>query len=515
MKKYGVDTRIERPPALPSGCRYHVEALGREVKRRVFYVIEGMSNHKEYVVYNNGRKNFCRALFERVFCVEREGTLVPTPRPRAEAFHRLAKFSRLVGDNVGVIPAVSVDEFLTRYDGRRRTIYEEAAESLKRRPYGLSDSYVNAFIKAEKVAVTPDKPDPAPRLIQPRTPRYNIEVGRRIAHMEKRIYKAIGKVFGHPTVMKGYNAHTTAKYLWEKWVMFGDPVAIDLDATRFDQHVSPEALKWEHSVYVRAAPTPEKAELAKLLSWQLVNKGFARLQDGFVKYQVQGCRMSGDMNTAMGNCLLMCAMVHAYCEPRFTKFQLANNGDDCVLIVERGELEKMADLSEWFLEMGFTMKVGKPVDVFEQIEFCQTQPVYDGSRWVMCRNPRVCMPKDCVSLLPMEQGNCAAAWMTAVGECGISLAGGIPVLQEFYCALLRGGCGHRMKKGIHMETGFFRLAKDMDRTVGEVSVSARVSFWRAFGVTPTDQMFMEDKLRAWTPGLRSSPRDSDQVLFPF
>jgi hypothetical protein len=51
---------------------------------------------------------------------------------------------------------------------------------------------------------------------------------------------------------------------------------------------------------------------------------------------------------------------------------LANNGDDCVIIIEKRHLKKLDDLPSWFLTMGFRMEVEKPVYEFEQIEFCQT-----------------------------------------------------------------------------------------------------------------------------------------------
>jgi hypothetical protein len=34
----------------------------------------------------------------------------------------------------------------------------------------------------------------------------------------------------------------------------------------------------------------------------------------FLKYQVEGCRMSGDMNTSSGNCMIMVALVYSYME---------------------------------------------------------------------------------------------------------------------------------------------------------------------------------------------------------
>jgi hypothetical protein len=64
---------------------------------------------------------------------------------------------------------------------------------------------MKSFTKAEKINFT-SKPDPAPRIIQPRDPRYNVEVGRRIAHIEKPLFKALAKMCGHEVVFKGMTA---------------------------------------------------------------------------------------------------------------------------------------------------------------------------------------------------------------------------------------------------------------------------------------------------------------------
>jgi len=104
------------------------------------------------------------------------------------------------------------------------------------------------FVKYEKTDRT-TKEDPVPRVISPRDPKYNIQLGRYLKPIEERIFKALGKMFGHPTVMKGMDTDRTASVLHEKWDHFNNPVAIGLDASRFDQHVSLEALKFEHSVY--------------------------------------------------------------------------------------------------------------------------------------------------------------------------------------------------------------------------------------------------------------------------
>lgn len=487
----GVDTLIERSPTLAIGDENQVHAVGGHPKARFLWVLPLAIHATRFVVHNSSGVNARRALYERVFNVEGPEGLEPTPRPVPGAFTRLNEFKRQLLRRLPKFPAVSYDTFVERYTGRRRTIYAKAALDCIISGVRESHAYMSSFIKAEKVKVTDSKPDPAPRLIQPRHPMYNVEVGRRISHMEKPLYRAIADLYGGPTVMKGYNAHATAAHLRDMWCEFKDPVAVGLDASRFDQHVSVDALRWEHSVYCSLTPSSERPSLSKLLSWQLENHGFLRTPDQLLKYRVNGCRMSGDMNTAMGNCLIMCALVWQWGREHNVKLRLANNGDDCVVIFERRELAHIPGMSSWFLEYGFNMKIEEPVDVFERIEFCQTQPINVGGTWLMCRNPRVCIDKDSCSTLDLSNETARFGWATAVGDCGMSIAGGVPVLQSFYKAMQKFGGGIRIGHTLQHDSGFFRLASGMDREESEISDDTRFSFFLAFGVTPSAQLELE------------------------
>jgi hypothetical protein len=148
---------------------------------------------------------------------------------------------------------------------------------------------------------------------------------------EKRLFSGFETVFGYSVILKGMNAHATAEQLRSNWDSFTQPVAVGLDASRFDQHVSHAALCWEHSVYNGVF---RSSELRRLLRWQLVNHGVARTEGQRIDYTTNGCRMSGDINTSLGNCLIMSSIVLAYCETRGITARLSNNGDDCVLILE-------------------------------------------------------------------------------------------------------------------------------------------------------------------------------------
>jgi hypothetical protein len=129
-------------------------------------------------------------------------------------------------------------------------VYRAAADSLSTIPVSKRDAVLSTFVKAEKINLT-KKPDPAPRVIQPRSPRYNVAVGRYLKRLEKDIYRALKALAGDVVVMKGYNAGQSGEIIARKWARFNRPCAIGLDASRFDQHVSEAALRWEHSVYTQ------------------------------------------------------------------------------------------------------------------------------------------------------------------------------------------------------------------------------------------------------------------------
>lgn len=478
---------------------------GNPEKLRDVYRLSSLSGPIQFGVHNNNLSNLRRGLVERVFYVEGPTGLVPPPRPLPGVFDtRLQEFKdRLLG-HMKLASPCTLDQFVQLYAGdRRQKVYQKAVESLQLEPVCPKDAHLTTFVKAEKVNFS-KKPDPAPRVIQPRTPRYNSEVGCYVKQLEKRLYRGIAKVFGETTVLKGYNAADSGRLMREKWEKYHRPVAVGLDASRFDQHVSEDALRWEHSVYEACFYSPDRRKLRNLLRWQIDNRGCARASDGHIKYRVRGCRMSGDMNTALGNCLLMSGMVWAYLREIGIRASLANNGDDCVVIMEQKDLARFTQgLTTWFVEMGFTMKVEPPVTVFEQIEFCQTHPIWVDGGYLMCRDGLTAMAKDCHSVLPLKEGRVALGWATAIGECGLSLCGGIPIFQAFYQRLIQAGEGVHMGAHPALESGFARLSAGMQRRVRLVSDATRVSFWEAFGILPSQQVRLEAMLTDTSVSLRT------------
>jgi hypothetical protein len=429
------------------------------------------------------------ALLERMYYCKVDGKFVsPTDPGTGHVFKELKTFRNKLCRMLGrYSKPVSTNSFVLMYRSRKRAIYEAAGERFE--IFGVShrDANCSMFVKLEKV-----NPTKAPRCIQPRSTVYNVAVGRYLKPIEHKVYEVIADVFksSTPVVMKGLNVEGVGVSLASKWDEFVAPVAVGLDATKFDMHVSTSMLKWEHSVYAHMFNNDK--ELGKLLSWQLNNSGKAYAWDGTLSYHVRGRRFSGDMNTALGNCLIMCGMIYSWARRQGVRIELANNGDDAVVIMETEDLHKFnGGLKEWFGTLGFRMTVEPPVFELEQVEFCQMHPVDVGGTWRMVRNLNSSREKDSMCLLRIGGETDFRKWLGAVGECGLALTSGVPVMQEFYKFYCRNGMKSKMKNAVGMQTGFFFLSIGMEAKVSPVEDDTRLSFYKAFGLTPDEQVALE------------------------
>lgn len=461
-------------------------------KTRKLYRFSGFGANIRYGVHNHSLGNVRRGIVERVFMVERQGFLEPTPKPTPKCFEQLSRFNKVLGTHLPKLTRLTPEEFLGFYKGQKLVRYQKAVESLEIQAIEPKDAWLKTFVKAEKLNISA-KPDPAPRVIQPREPRYNVELGRYLRHAEEHLFKAIDRVYGGRTVFKSINADDAGIEMKNIWDSFRCPVAIGMDASRFDQHVSVDALKMEHNMWLSMFPVSERPHLRKLLKWQLKNKGLARCPDGSVRYEVDGCRMSGDMNTSSGNCYIMCCTVYEWCKRKgITKFRLANNGDDCVLFVESRDLARaMVGLGQYYRDLGFTMKVEKPVFTLEEVEFCQTHPVLVGDNYRMVRNLHTGIAKDLHCLLNLDNVEDLEAWVDAVGAGGRMLNDGVPVLSSFFKQFPSSDhlSSVREKVAEYHRYRFYRKGKFTDSLP---TPESRFSFWLAFGVTPDEQMALEE-----------------------
>jgi hypothetical protein len=407
-----------------------------------------------------------------------------------------------------LLPIVTPEDYYVmpmRYGGAKRTRYLNATDDVMSFGVSKSDSTIKMFVKSERIQPDEAKPNPDPRAIQFRNARYCVELARYLKPIEEHLYALSGVGVGVPpsrAIAKGLNQVERAGLLAEKMSRFDDPVVVSLDASRFDQHVDRELLVIEHSVYLSCCLD---AFFALLLSWQLSNKCFSSRG---IKYKVSGKRMSGDMNTALGNCLLMIIMLVAFmvwCR----KWDVLDDGDDVLVIIERRDLPRLlATVKKEFLKFGHEMKVENVASRMENVVFCQSQSIeFRTGDYKFVRNPWKVMSCAMTGVKYFNQVGARAKLLYSIGLCELILGLGVPVLQEYALAILR-NCG--VGKGLELPVDrslMSRVRREMRglglRTLERVdpqpiSMCARVSFEVAFGMTVQEQIRVETLLGSWS-----------------
>jgi len=468
--------------------------LGKATKARMTYLISGVNPKTSFLAYNSTIIGMERAIIERLLLIREDGEWQTPPTPLPNLFdQRLRKFTELLDGYSTRNHPLELEAFANCYHGPRKVRYLKAAAVLRDRDIRAEDAILKFFLKFETYDFI-EKPNPSPRGINPRSDEYLCSLGAYLHPIEKKVYRNISKVFGYPVVMKGYNQSDRGKLIEEYWTDVDDCVGISIDASRFEQSVGVKALRWEHARYQKYYKGD--AKLRKLLSWQIYNRGRASAPDGHLSYRVDGRRMSGDKNTALGNCHISSALAYAFLDSlglSVKQYRVFCDGDDCVLFISRRYLpEVMSKLPGWYREMGFRMKVEKPAYMLEHVDFCQSRPVWTPDGYLMVRTPERALSKDSVSKKPLDTIKTYKRWIAAVGQGGLSMTGGIPCCQAFYSCLVRGSEGAQPLNNDPSLTDFFQYkVQGMNRKETEVHERTRSSFTLAFNVSPRAQRSIE------------------------
>lgn len=456
------------------------------MRERSLYVVGGIRTDLDLRINNPDINTLNTALLTRMYYCLVDGTYQEPPTPLTGFYDEMGYLADYLTRYVGKRTRLAHRDVVQMYKGRKRTIYESALAQYQHSGLSRVDAFSNTFVKCEKV-----NPTKAPRCIQPRKPVYNLCLGAFIKPIEHKLYRAVDALFGSPTIMKGYNIEEVGNILNDHWGAFAVPVAIGLDATKFDMHVSPEALEWEHGIY--RTIFNKSAALSRLLDWQMNNIGRGHCVDGKLKYKVRGKRFSGDMNTALGNCLIMSCLVKRYADSLGIDIRLANNGDDCVVFMESYNIARFSEgVNTFFYNGGFRLTTEEPVYNLAEVEFCQMHPIRATRGVKMVRNIPIAISKDTLSVIPLHTRKAMTQWMAAVGECGLAVAGDIPILRDFYNLYHRTGTPSNIKAHAAMDTGMARLAVGLISKYEDILPETRADVYTAWGYTPDHQVAIEE-----------------------
>jgi len=168
-----------------------VRRNGQTAKSRLFTVATGFGPDHNLGVYNNSVDTIERAFTERYFLCQDGKGFRPAFKVGPSSFKgpEFSEFRRLVHVNMPNLPVLSSQQVVDAYHGPKRRVYEEAYRSLQVEPLTAKDAKLSAFVKFEKQDV-----GKAPRVINPRLPRYNLRLGKFLKHAEHRFFSAINKL---------------------------------------------------------------------------------------------------------------------------------------------------------------------------------------------------------------------------------------------------------------------------------------------------------------------------------
>lgn len=439
---------------------------------------------RKVYVHNNCHCNEMVALRNRV--------LFECPKIIPQRLAQCKTLARLIAD---WLPRnIEPQDWISAYSGRKRRKYEEAVASLASTPVKRSDSYVAAFVKAEKIFELKD-----PRLIQARSARYNVELANYLKPIEHALYniKGTGRLRDYlppsRVIAKGCNMERRAGLLKKKMQRFANPLVVSLDASRFDAHVN-EILEAEHLIYKRYWGSPH---LQRLLDWQCRNRGRT---SGGIRYRCTYGRMSGDMNTALGNCLisvmvLMNIMRRLHLSPR--KWDMLCDGDDTLLIIDQSSAHILQHIPDLYLEHGFVIKVENVTTDYHQVRFCQSYPVQTVMGPKMVSDPTRVLSRSLVGVKHWAEDKYVPKYLTLIGFCELALNMGVPVLQEYALMILSWGSG--LPKRIQLTGRVIKAMREERRHEIRplpITPEARDTFERATGMTVEHQRSLECCFRA-------------------
>lgn len=387
------------------------------------------------------------------------------------------------------------------YSGLLRRRYMEAYRSLEYDScVGARDARLSCFLKAEKLNVGPKFPKP--RMIFPRSPRYNLALASRLKPFEHWLWGVLtAKRLGCSGVgrlsAKGLNPRGRANLIVRKFNSFDDCVACEVDGKAWEAHVGQSMLSEEGLVY--AAAFPGDKGLRWLLDQQQVLKG--RLPCG-AEFSRPGGRASGDFNTGMGNTLGMLAIVISALNTFGVRFDVLADGDNALVFLERRDFQVVMSgfAQQVLISSGQELTLEPGTSVIEQIRFGQSAPVYTGPvrGWVMVRDPLKVLSSATSSHRWLREPAFAREYLTGVARCELSLARGLPVLQAYSLSLLASTGFVKEKVRAHPYLDYFVVGAWFAgvEDVLPVLPETRASFHRAFGLSPEEQIRMEAAFQA-------------------
>lgn len=379
---------------------------------------------------------------------------------------------------------------ISRSRGDKRKLLLRAEETLKSTPLDQSDGRVKMFLKDDKyhdlemLGQVLDQPTKlkfkAPRCIQYRNKRYCLEYATFAHPYADHIYSFRDDTDTH-VFAKGRNLTQMASDLRTKYESFTDPHVYLIDCTNFDAHMN--------GILKRTVQFPllqcfdNDPLLKQLLSMQKTNRGSTKNGSTYTTVDTE---MSGEMTTDTDDSVANYGMSCSIFESKGARYLVYICGDDSVIITEGKVDVSPCD----FEEFGMVAKI-EVVTEFEDIEFCQTRPVFDGTSWRMVRNPLRVLARMqwTAKKLDRYSPQKLKAYMASLGDCEVATGLGLPIGQ--YIGTKLANLTRRRVVVDALRTANLEFVRPGKATLTEPTEECRLSYQRTWGLSIEQQLHIE------------------------
>lgn len=379
----------------------------------------------------------------------------------------------------------------------RKSIFSRYSKAYKniltnRLPYQEINGRLEAFVKYEKWSLDKILKGKSPRIVQHRSFEFLYLNKSFILPIVKKLKSCYTQIFNQPIntiFMKYYKNYEQINILQHYWNKFRNPVCLCLDMKAFDGHVTTSLLEIEQSFWLSFYTGNNKKNLAKLFESQLLNKGTTKNGIKFKKY---GSRVSGDYTTSDGNSLINYMMLRSYLNYlKIDKGYIFVNGDDSMIIIEQDKTPELSTL-DYFNQFGMECECDRIANIFEQINFCQANPVIINGKYRFVKEPFRTMSR--CTVCPSQYSKSLDRYLAGIGLCELASNVGVPILQAWSLRLL-------------FDSGFTKPLGSIDKTyslyvdeelikINPISNETRQSFFNAFNITIKEQIDLEEVILA-------------------
>jgi hypothetical protein len=372
------------------------------------------------------------------------------------------------------------------YMGRWRAKYQYAQQEYHNQGVQSYHSRLTLFPKDDLEMGVPEK---APRAIQFRHPVFMLEQARYTKSIEKWFY-TIKDQFNTKIIGKS-DPFTIAKILMEKAGNFTDPIFLLLDASKFDSCVDIEWLKFCTEFYLTLFPKIYHRKIRWLWSKTYVNYGSTKQG---LKYKTNGTRMSGDMDTGLGNSIIMYTMLISYlARVGISKYSVLVNGDDSIVVIEKKDEIKSQDLT-YFKEAGFNMKYEVAYEI-GKAEFCQSRLIETDYGYTMARNPYRVMGRTSWTTTARKK-KYYRAFINTLGLCERAASWGVPIASVMATKMIKvANTDKQVYLSPWVRENYNNMKKWWKNGEPVISLNTRLSFADAWDISCEEQIRLENSIK--------------------